>query len=107
MPLDILILNPQGKVSKLLPLYIDEYDIIFELIDNVTGFDILKRVLSNYYGDNEVYLNELESFKAEVVKLKYQLQNSSSENARKFINDLLANIEYAILNKRTIKIVGD
>ena len=107
MALDIFISDSHDTPEKLLSLYIEDYDLIMEKIDHLSNFSLIKKNLSDYYGENQVYLNELHSLRAEVKDIKKLFQFSSSQTALQFLYRLSDLIDYAIEHKRTIRFVGD
>jgi hypothetical protein len=96
-----------GSVEKSIPLYWEDYNAVLSFIETVPSFSILKRILDNYYGDSEVYLNEFESIRAEIITFKGQFKSNYSESVSNFIGEFLDLVEYAIKNRKIIKAAGD
>jgi len=106
MPLDIFIENDNER-SEMLPLFIEEYSILMERLEKEPGPFILKDKLIDYYGESEIYLNELDSIKEEVEQLKIIFKVGRSNNLIAFLDQFLDLIEYAVKRRKTIKLVGD
>jgi hypothetical protein len=107
MAFDILIADSHGNAEKLISLYIEEYDFIMEKIEPLDNFSIIKKSLSNYYGESEVYLNELDNLKLEVLAFEENFQSFYPQAISAFISDFLKIIDYAIKDRRTLKFIGD
>lgn len=107
MALDILISDNHDKTIKSIPLFLKNYDPIMEQIESRNNFFILNRILSDYYGEGEVYLDELNSLKSEVMELKLLFRISDPNKTKIFLNDFLELIETAIKQNKTIKLIGD
>jgi hypothetical protein len=106
MPLDILITDNHDEPIKIIPLYLDDYNFIRGQIKNRDDFPILSKSLSDYFGEEEVYLNKLNDLKSEVDNLK-NLASVSISDSMSIMNDFLELIEYAIKERKIIKFVGD
>lgn len=107
MPLDILINDFHDNVEKSIPLFLEDYDVIMEYIESRNNFILIRKAISNYYGDFEIYLDELDELNKEVLNLRDVLKSSDSESAKVFIDRFLNIIEYAINHHRSIKFIGD
>jgi hypothetical protein len=107
MALDIFVTDTHGSVEKSIPLYYEDYEVVMSLIEADSSFSILKRILEDYYGDGEIYLNELESLRAEIAAFKGQLKSHYPESVADFIGEFLSIVDYAIRNRKTIKSAGD
>jgi hypothetical protein len=107
MPFDIFTTDIHAKPERAIRLGIDEYDLITEKICNLDNLFLFKKVFEDYYGEAEVYINELESLKSEITILKNDLSPSESAKANKFLNDFSNLVDIAIEQRRTIKFVGD
>ena len=107
MPLDILITDFHENIEKSIPLRISDYDLIRRKISDLKNFPLLEKCLSNYYGDYEIYLNQVPDLKKEVLTFRNLFKPSFSESLKDFISGFLDLIEYAIENRRTIKFIGD
>ena len=107
MPLDIQIDDEKKGAHKLLSLHLGDYDLILKMIGGHQNFSILKRSLSDYYGEAEIYLNELENLKMEIEILQKLVETNSPETLKDFLSDFHELIVYAIANRKTIKFVGD
>lgn len=105
MALDIIIDSDSNGQS--IVLFIEDYDAIMEKIEGVNGFDLIKEKLSDYYGESDVYLNELTELKLEVSLLKQHFHDSLPETVGAFLVAFLTLIDYAIKNNKTIKFIGD
>ena len=107
MALDIFITDSHGNIEKSIPLRYEDYDTIMSLIESDPSFSLLKRVLADYYGDGEVYLNELENLKKEILAFKEQFKSHYPEGVLAFLDKGLDIIDYAIRTRKTIKFAGD
>lgn len=107
MPLDIMINDNHDKAVKSIPLYLEDYDIIMEKVEEIYNFPLINKSLSNYYGESEIYLNELNAFKLELLNIKGMLDASSLETTNLFLNQFLNLIDHAIMQRKTIKLIGD
>lgn len=107
MPLDIIIYDRNGVREKHIPLYLEEYDAIWDKITQVENLTLLKRVLHDFYGEEEVYLNELEGFQVETIRLKELFESTTLTTIIEFIENLEGLISYAIAQRLTIKLIGD
>ncbi len=107
MPLDIIIDDLKGEDQRIVPLYMDVYAIIWDTIETLSDFKISKRILLDYYSNAEVYLNELEEFLNEVIRLKTIFASSESTTVKEFITDMEKLIYYAIEQKKMIKLLAD
>jgi len=63
--------------------------------------------LADFYGENEIYLNDLEILQAEIALLKKRLTTNSPSSILDFVNQFLDVLRFAIANRRTIKFAGD
>ena len=104
MPLDILIDTGNDKETRALMLLIEDYNTIMEASKGKAAFPILNRVLLDYFGDAEVYLDELTELKQEVTQLKAFI---TQEGTIGFLKEFLRLIEEAETKRCTIKFVGD
>ena len=107
MALDIFIFDFHENVEKSISLYLDEYDKIMEYIENTDDFIIIRKAMSDYYGEHEIYLNELENLNKEALNLKDVFKSSHSNALNIFIDDFLSLVDYALKYQRTIKFIGD
>lgn len=107
MALDILVTDAHGKADKSISLYIEDYDFVMDKIEHVNDFPLLKRILADYYGVSEVYLNELESLKREALMLGDKFGSAYPKAVSDFMAIFLNIIDYAIVNRKTIQLVGD
>jgi hypothetical protein len=107
MALDILITDQHERILRQIQLDINVYDFIMEKTENDNDFYILKKSVNDYYGESEVYLNELESLMLEVAAFKKSFESSYSNEVNDFISDFSNLINYAITERKTIKFVGD
>jgi len=103
----ILTTDSKGSPEKLIPVSLEASDSILEKIENIEGFELIRKVFADYYGQDEIYLNNLENLRAEVLVLKELFQSDSLQRVNDFLIDFLSLIEYAITSRRTIKFVGD
>ena len=51
MALDITVNDSHDKPEMSIPLFMEDYDSIMKKIENMDGFDIIKKSLSDYYGE--------------------------------------------------------
>jgi hypothetical protein len=65
MALYFFVTDPHGNVEKTVPLFVDDFDKIMSLVDTDQSFVIIRRILNDYYGESEVYLDELKALKYE------------------------------------------
>jgi hypothetical protein len=107
MALDILVTDFHDNIDKSIPLYLEDYDSIMEYIENTNDFTLIRKALLNYYGDCEIYLDELNMLNEEVLSLKDGLKSSDSKSAKSFVDSFLNLIDYALKHHRTIKFIGD
>ena len=107
MALDILVSDLSDKVEKSVSLYLEEYNSIMERIENNNDFALVRKAISNYYGEYEIYLNELDKLNKEALHLKDSFKHSHSQNLKEFIEEFLDIIDYALKHHRTIKFIGD
>lgn len=104
MPLDIIIDTGSDKEVKPLRLFIEDYDVIMEILEGKEDFHIMKRIFLNYYGDSEVYLDEFMELKQEVTQFKTLV---IPERTVDFLKDFLGLIEAAERKRCTVKLIGD
>ncbi len=107
MALDIVVNDSHGKIEKSISLYIDDYDFIMDKIEHSNIFPLLKKIFSDYYGDGEVYLNELECLKKEVLIFDEKFRSVYPKTISDFIAIFLSIIDYAVTNRKTIQLIGD
>jgi len=107
MALDILITNDHGKADKSISLYTEDYDFVMDKIEHVNDFPLLKRILADYYGESEVYLNELEILKREALMLNEKFGSAYPKAISDFMADFFNIIDYAIMTRKTIQLIGD
>lgn len=107
MALDIFIDDINGSGEKSIPLYYDDYESVMSFIEADSSFSLLKRILESYYGDGEVYLNELETLRAEIKTFEHRFKSHYSESVADFIGKFLVMVDYAITKRKTIKSAGD
>jgi len=107
MALDIFVPDIHGSAEKSIPLYYDDYEVVMSLIEADSSFSMLKRIFENYYGDGEVYLNELETLRAEIATFEDRFKSHYSESVADFIGKFQHIVDYAIRNRKTIKSAGD
>lgn len=107
MALDIFVTDNHGNTEKSIPLYYEDYEAVMSLIDADSSFPMLKRIFENYYGDREVYLNELETLRTEIEAFEHRFKSHYSESIANFIEKFLLIVDYAIRNRKTIKSAGD
>ncbi len=107
MALDILVNDSHGKIDKSISLYIEDYDFIMDKIEHSNVFPLLKKILVDYYGDVEIYLNEHESLKKEVLMFDDIFRSVYPKTTGDFIAVFLNIIDYSIVNRKTIQLIGD
>jgi len=107
MALDILVAGFDENIEKSVSLQYDEFSAIMSHIETNASFPVLEKVLGDFYGEREVYINELKTLETEIMSLKEQFDSGCTEEVEKFIDEFLGIVEYAIKNRRTIKFVGD
>jgi len=105
MALDIELDNESAE-SGSVRLDFREFSIVVDVIKE-KEFPLLKRALSNFFGDNEIYLSELNDLKYELNKLTDILETSIDPLVNNFITDLLNLIDKAVEFNKTIKFIGD
>lgn len=109
MALDIEIDQVSEGKANSISLYYNEYNLILDRLQQEENFPILKRCLSDYFGEYEIFLNELRELKSEVDSLK-KLYVKSDENTMKtiiFLNNFSTLIGEAIKLRKTLKFIGD
>jgi hypothetical protein len=106
MALDITVNDSHDKPEMSIPLFMEDYDSIMEKIENLDGFDIIKKSLADYYGESQVYINQLDDLRLEILSIK-ELFHDSFVKTLKFLSDFLNLIEYARNKRKTIKFIGD
>jgi hypothetical protein len=92
---------------KLLHVGIDDFNEVVNTLKSLGNCPILERNLSSYFGDGEVYLDELNSLKEEVLNIMDALKASHSGSTMHFLDSFLKLTEVAIQNRKTIKITAD
>jgi hypothetical protein len=107
MAFDIFITDSHGNIKKSIPLFAEDYDYMMDIVEQTKSFLLLKKVFADFYGENEVYLNDLEMLQSEITLLKGKLTINSPSGLLDFINQFLDILMFAIENKRTIKFAGD
>jgi hypothetical protein len=107
MALDIIISDSHGNPEMSIPLYFSDYDFIMGRIGNEKDFSLLNKVLADYYGTSEIYLNELSTLENEIFQLEEKLGVVCPQGIAAFVESFLSLIEYAKKNNRTIQFVGD
>ena len=107
MAFDIYVTDSHGNIEKSIPLFAEDYDYIMNIIEQTESFLLLKKVLADFYGENEIYLNDLEILQAEIALLKKRLTTNSPSSILDFVNQFLDVLRFAIANRRTIKFAGD
>lgn len=107
MAFDIFITDSHGNIEKSIPLFIDDYDYIMNIIEHNESFGLLRRVFADFYGENEIYLNELEPLQTEIILLKEKVKINSPSSVLDFITRFFDILKFAVDNRRTIKFVGD
>lgn len=107
MALDILVNDYHDNQEKSISLYLDEYDNIMKRIESLDDFELIKKAISDYYGEYEIYLNELDNIKVEAQELKELFQSYDSKALQNFIDEFLNLIDFAIRHHQTIKFIGD
>ena len=107
MALDIVVTDPHGKIDKSVLLYIDDYDFIMDKIEHSNVFPLLRRIFADYYGEGEVYLNELEILKKEILMFDESFGSVYPKTTGDFIAIFLSIIDYAVMNRKTIQLIGD
>lgn len=105
MPLDIEI--DDKLYPKQIQLGVNDFNVILDKIKILNNCPILARSLSNYFGDSEIYLDELNFLKEEILRISKSLKDSKENSALPFLNDFLSLTETAIKNRKTIKFIGD
>ncbi len=105
MAFDIIVDNKAEKRS--ISLFIDEYDFIIMRIENDRRFNLLQEVFKDYYGESEIFLNQLEPLRSEILTFKLVFYSSLSQSLQKFIDEFLNLADVAILGRFTIKFAGD
>jgi hypothetical protein len=105
--LDIGINNGHGEMDLFVTLGMDDYTEIIEIIKASMSFPILNKNISDYYGEGEVYLNELNQLKGEVLRLQDCFKSLSPDSVFKFLTTFENLIETAIVERKTIIFLGD
>jgi hypothetical protein len=107
MPLDIVIESFNGQDQKSIPLYLDDYDQIMEVIANYgSQFSLTSAALANYYGDFEVFHENLSALKQEATLL-INKDESFSKSTKEFLDDYIKIIQLAIESRQSLKFFGD
>ncbi len=107
MALDIEIDFGNKTSPYWLGLEFTEFNILVDAIKGRDTFPLLHRCLSNYFGDNEIYLDELKGLKSEVIELSEVLKIADDFSMEIFLDSFIKLIEKAIEKRRTIKFIGD
>jgi hypothetical protein len=107
MALDILITDSHGDTEKIARLFIEDYEYIIAKIEVSDDLHLLKSILKNFYGDSEVYMDDLENLKSEIQSFEETFKLSYPKTVADFITEFLIIVEYAIINRKTVKLVGD
>lgn len=92
---------------KQIQLSINDFNVIIEKIKTMNNCPVLSRSLSNYFSDSEIYLNELNLLREEILRIVKVLTESDESSTLLFLNDFLSLTETAIKNRKTIKIIAD
>jgi hypothetical protein len=106
MAFDIYITGFREKIEKQVSLRLSDYYIIKEKINCQEKFPIMKKCFNDYYGEYEIYFNELPDLKEEVLSFS-NINSLNSDSLKNFISLFLEIIDYAIKNNQSIKFVGD
>ena len=106
MPFDIFLDDNSNNSKKQLSLYIEDYEVIMQKMDEAPGFPIIQRIFSDYYGQNEVFLAELEQLLSELLSFK-KLFDSTTPLTNELLSDFISLVMLAIHKRKTIKVVGD
>jgi hypothetical protein len=106
MPLDIFLDDNSNNSKRQVSLFIEDYDIIMKKMDEAPDFPIIQRIFSDYYGENEVFLAELEHLLTELLSFK-KLFGSATPLTTELLSDFINLVMLAIHKRKTIKIVGD
>ncbi len=88
-------------------LEFSEFNILFDVIKEQDNLPLLKRCLANYFGDGEIYLNELNDLKIEIIKVRNIVKNTSHSFMENLLVNFLILIEIAIREHKCIKFFGD
>lgn len=107
MALDIIITDSHGSTEKIARLFVEDYEYIITKVEVSDDLPLLKSILSNFYGDSEVYLDDLENLKSEILSFEGKFKLSYPRTVADFIAEFLIIVEYAIKNRKTVKLVGD
>jgi hypothetical protein len=106
MPLDILLDVNSNNRRKQLSLFIEDYEIIMKKMNEAPGLPIIQRIFSDYYGEDEVFIAELEHLLSELLSFK-KLFDSTTPSTTDLVSDFINLVMLAIDKRKTIKIVGD
>jgi len=107
MALDIVVAGSNGKIDRSISLYIEDYDFIMDKIEHSNAFPLLKKTFADYYGESEVYLNELDSLKKEVLMFNESFGFGYPKTIGDFIANFLTIIDYAVMSRKTVQLIGD
>jgi len=103
MPFDIFISDDHGNPSNTIQLFLEDFDIISELVKNNSKFPLLQKIFFNYYQDAQVFMQDLNNFKSELI---FVLEGSNKVN-KDVVHQLLQLVDFAIENRKTLKFAGD
>lgn len=96
MPLEVLVSGCDEKSSSPLYLSIYDYNVIKEKIDSENRYRITKKILSAYYGERKVHVNELEDLKQEVSVIKDFFHTAMPDTTMLFLNEFVNRITLAL-----------
>lgn len=103
--MDIRINDP--KIHRAIGLSVDDDVFILNKTEQQEGFLILKRGLTDYYGEEEVYLNDLPNLLTEIRLFKNLFESEFLPSMKQFIDDFSALVEFAIEQRKTVRFEGD
>ncbi len=92
---------------KQIQLGVNDFNVIVDKLKTLNNCPILGRSLTNYFNDNEIYLNELNLLREEILRISRSLMESNENSTLLFLNDFLSLTETAIKNRKTIRFIAD
>ena len=87
MAFDIEINSGKEISPHRIKLEYNEFDMIVDLMKKADDFSLLKRCMSDYFDDGEIFLNELNDLKHEVTELGIIVKNTNHFLLQQFVND--------------------
>jgi hypothetical protein len=107
LALHIIAPDNHGRPEISIALRIEEYEFLMERIESHGDFPLLNQVLADYYGQSELYIEQIPLLRQELVAFDQQFQNSYTKEMVEFVAELFELITQATVNRRTIRFDGD